>query len=206
MLKLTTSELKRIIDVIGPLTSKAGTAGTTYAAAIHIAGDGRAVTAMATDRYVAGVLKFNTANVPEEGGWEFAAAIQVADLKRIHAGLGKFDEVMLQAQDERVIATSYGTSMTVPAEADFPKIGKLFAGALDAVDPEAPSKLFDVAKMGQFKNAAKDARRPVVVHMTTGTKPIVVTAGPEFLGMLMPMRVTDGQIDELQGWSAAFSY
>lgn len=160
--------------------------------AVHVEARGGQLVAVATDRFVLGASK---TELDEPG--QFLAALSLRQVKTITqlAGAGKqcFSTVVIDADDKQVkVAFSSGETLTLPAEVER-GAHTAWLKLLDSVPDCEPSKAMDVnpqlvAKFARLQGARASRMR---MHFFGHAKPIRVSVGDSFVGLVMPVRMPD---------------
>ncbi|MFV8173372.1 hypothetical protein [Mycolicibacterium peregrinum] len=160
--------------------------------AVHVEARGRELVAVATDRFVLGASK---TELDEPG--QFLAALSLRQVKTITqlAGAGKqcFSTVAIDSDDKQVkVAFSSGETLTLPAEVER-GAHTAWLKLLDSVPDCEPSKAMDVnpqlvAKFARLQGARASRMR---MHFFGHAKPIRVSVGDSFVGLVMPVRMPD---------------
>ncbi|MFV8169872.1 hypothetical protein [Mycolicibacterium peregrinum] len=167
--------------------------------AVHVEARGGQLVAVATDRFVLGASK---TELDEPG--QFLAALSLRQVKTITqlAGAGKqcFSTVAIDSDDKQVkVAFSSGETLTLPAEVER-GAHTAWLKLLDSVPDCEPSKAMDVnpqlvAKFARLQGARASRMR---MHFFGHAKPIRVSVGDSFVGLVMPVRMPD---DVSMDWS-----
>ncbi|AOT25802.1 DNA polymerase III sliding clamp [Mycobacterium phage Tortellini] len=189
-IKLQTNELVRILKEAALFAQTAPDIPVINA--VHMEARGRELIAIGTDRFTLGASK---TELDEPG--EFLAALSLRQVKTITqlAGSGKqcFSTVAVDADDKQVrVAFSSGETLTLPAEVERgPHTAWL--KLLDSVPESGPSKAMDVnpqllAKFARLQGSRASRMR---LHFFGHTKPIKVSVGDSFVGLVMPIRMPD---------------
>lgn len=160
--------------------------------AVHVEARGGQLVAVATDRFVLGASK---TELDEPG--QFLAALSLRQVKTITqlAGAGKqcFSTVAIDSDDKQVkVAFSSGETLTLPAEVER-GAHTAWLKLLDSVPDCEPSKAMDVnpqlvAKFARLQGARASRMR---MHFFGHAKPIRVSVGDSFVGLVMPVRMPD---------------
>lgn len=196
-IELTSSTLRELILPVMPLASDDLT--FPVLAAVLIRSDGTTVTALATDRYRAGIQRITPAQAAEG----FSALVSTTDLRHI---LTVFKPARKMDTELRLTTGEDAGKPTITIEAigglttfsaasftyrqvddAYPLIDSLFAQALERV-PTRPVP--DFAVDPRFLADFKPLRRgePMRVSVSDALKPILITIGNDFLGLLMPVK------------------
>lgn len=158
--------------------------------AVHLEARGRELVAVATDRFVLGASK---TELDEPG--EFLAALTLRQVKTITqvAGSGRqcFSTVEIAADDKQVrVAFSSGETLTLPAEVDRGE-HRGWLTLLDTVPDSEPSKAMDINPQLMAKFARVQGESRMRMHFFGHTKPIRISVGDSFVGLIMPARMPD---------------
>lgn len=204
-LRTVSTELTNGLSAVSVAMSKDATLPVLAAVRVERTDDNTA-TLLATDRYRLARVRIPARWTGEGTGFQIAAA----DVKRLIADgkvrisadrhLTTHDYLMTLevGSDERLAVSAQhpyaGTEVsftTLVAPGDYPRVGQLFPDALPQAEGMAavnPALLADFAKVKDIRPAtAKDAKgTPMVIH-PNGAKPILVTVGDWFTGLLMPV-------------------
>lgn len=173
--------------------------------------DDHTATLLATDRYRVARVRIPARWTGDGTGFQ----IEAADVKRLITDgkariaadrrLTTHDYLMTLevGSDERLAVSAKhpydGTEAsftTFAAHGDYPRVGQLFPDTLpqsEGMVAVNPAFLADFAKVKDIRPAtAKDAKgMPLVLH-PNGAKPVLVTVGDWFTGLLMPVTGTGG--------------
>lgn len=167
--------------------------------AVHLEARGADLIAVATDRFVLGVSR---TELDEPG--EFLAALTSRQVRLIAqvAGAGRqcFSTVAIDADEKQVrVAFSSGETLTLPAEVERGAHRSWFK-LLESMPDGDPSKAMDVDPRLLAKFAQLQGKRSARMRMyfSGHQKPIRVTVGDSFVGMVMPVRMPD---DESMEWT-----
>ncbi|OBB15075.1 hypothetical protein A5761_15155 [Mycolicibacterium setense] len=160
--------------------------------AVHVEARGRELIAIGTDRFTLGASK---TELDEPG--DFLAALSLRQVKTITqlAGAGKqcFSNVVIDADDKQVrVAFSSGETLTLPAEVER-GAHTAWLKLLDSAPDCDPSKAMDinpqlVAKFARLQGSRASRMR---MHFFGHAKPIRVSVGDSFVGLVMPVRMPD---------------
>ncbi|OBB15494.1 hypothetical protein A5731_00570 [Mycolicibacterium conceptionense] len=168
--------------------------------AVHVEARGGELVAVATDRFTLGASK---TELDEPG--EFLAALSLRQVKTITqlAGSGKqcFSTVAIDADDKQVrVAFSSGETLTLPAEVER-GAHTAWLKLLESAPDCDPSKAMDinpqlVAKFARLQGSRASRMR---MHFFGHAKPIRVSVGDSFVGLVMPIRMPD---EDSMDWAA----
>jgi len=164
---------------------------------------GNVVTALATDRYRAGISRMDLAADAEQE--PFAALVRIADLNRIMTVFkpGGFEnpvlEFTLAANTLHVASTEgfdgiVGGSLTfTTTEGEFPaaSLTTMILATLEAT-PGADSLSVNASLFADFKHAVRDGASLVIRPGESSSKVISVTCGNHFVGAIMPRPLVGG--------------
>lgn len=201
-IELSASELRDLVSPVLPLASSDATLPVLNSVLLQVRGD--YITATATDRYRLGIQRFKFDEPPAE----FTALVSVRDLRHM---LTIFKPN--KAIDMRLLLTTGDASgkptITIEAtaglltfsearftyhqvDAEYPKIRKILRDAL-AAEPGEDGNTMSVNPhfLADFK-AAAPRNVPLRIRSIGPSKPIVVMAGDDFIGMLMCVKDITG--------------
>lgn len=197
-IKLQTNELVRILKEAALFASSSPDIPVINA--VHVEARGGELVAVATDRFTLGASK---TELDEPG--EFLAALSLRQVKTITqlAGSGKqcFSTVAIDADDKQVrVAFSSGETLTLPAEVER-GAHTAWLKLLESAPDCDPSKAMDinpqlVAKFARLQGSRASRMR---MHFFGHAKPIRVSVGDSFVGLVMPIRMPD---EVSMDWSA----
>lgn len=204
---ITIGDLHRLIDPVLPCASTDSM--LPVICAVQIKSQGRWLVATATDRFKIGIKRI----AAEEGEWpEFEALLPVAGIKSIFTAFkalrGQNPTITLeQVDDFRLTASCEGGLAGDLARAsceiflvmgEFPKVGHLVRKALEA-EPAAQMIGFNWKYLSAFAGAG-DSRDGTTLQMKfTGEREPALIVGEDFLGAIMPRKLTSG-VDFAAGW------
>jgi len=187
---LQTNELVRILKEAALFAHSDNTIPVINA--VHLEVRGSELVAVATDRFVLGASKTEL-DEPRQ----FLAALTLRQVKTITqlAGAGKqcFSTVAVDADDKQVkVAFSSGEILTLPTEVE----RGAHHGWLKLVEAQPdcePSKAMDInpqliAKFARLQGSRASRMR---MHFFGHAKPIRVSVGDSFVGLVMPVRMPD---------------
>lgn len=187
-IKLQTNELVRVLKEAALFAHSSPDIPVINA--VHVEARGGDLVAVATDRFVLGASK---TELDEPG--QFLAVLPLRQVKTITqlAGAGKqcFSTVAIDADDKQVrVAFSSGETLTLPSEVERGAHTKWLKLLESAPDCE-PSKAMDlnpqlVAKFARLSQASR-----MRMHFFGHAKPIRVSVGDSFVGLVMPVRMPD---------------
>ena len=161
--------------------------------AVHLSTRGQELIAVGTDRFVLGASK---AELDADSSGEFAAALPLRQVKTILqlAGACKqsWSRVAIDSGEDGVrVAFSSGETLVLPAGLE---TGAHIAWLklLHSAPEDAPSKAMDLnpqllARFGRVSGGSSRARWFFFGH----TRPVRVTIGDDFVGIVMPIRLPD---------------
>lgn len=169
--------------------------------AVHLELRGEELIAVGTDRFMLGASKTEV----DEATGPFVAALPLRQVKTIiqMAGACKqaFSKVALDVNDDKIrVAFSSGETLMLPAE--------LEAGAhvawlklLESAEDSPPSKAMDLNPqlLARFARVSANRATRMRLHFFGYAKPIRVSIGEAFVGMVMPVRMPD---DVSMDWAA----
>lgn len=184
--QIAANELVAALNAVLPLTLKDDT--LPVLGAVKIESDGDELTFAATDRYVLGAYR-----VPWDGGHVDAAlrGDGAKDLLAWARKVGKYvPAITLTFSEHEVEAFDHERKATFPLYTDNP-----FVNWRNVMPGEDPSDLvFRVNKeyIGRFAKAGeKGEAMRIAVH--SPLKPLRITIGERFTGLIMPVRPKDGE-------------
>lgn len=210
-LRTVSTELTNGLAAVSVAMSKDATVPVLDAVRIERTDDNTA-TLLATDRYRVARVRIPARWTGEGTGFQIAAA----DVKRLIADgkariaadrrLTTHDYLVTLevGSDERLSVSAQhpydGTEAsftTLVSPGDYPRVERLFPDTLPQSEGMValnPAFLADFAKVKDIRPAtAKDAKgTPMVIH-PNGAKPVLVTVGDWFTGLLMPVIGTSGK-------------
>lgn len=172
--------------------------------AVHMEARGTELVAVATDRFTLGASK---TELDEPG--EFLAALSLRQVKTITqlAGAGKqcFSTVAVDADDKTVrVSFSSGETLTLPTEIER-GAHRAWLKLLDTEPDNGPSKAMDInpqliAKFARLQGSRASRMR---MHFFGHAKPIRITVGDDFVGLVMPVRMPDDMSMDwaVPGWA-----
>lgn len=192
---LQTNELVRILKEAALFASSSPDIPVINA--VHIEARGGNLVAVATDRFVLGASK---TELDEPG--QFLAALSLRQVKTITqlAGAGKqcFSTVAVDADDKQVrVAFSSGETLTLANELEA-GAHRAWMGLLKSSASDEPSKAMDLNPQLVAKFARVSGATRMRMHFFGHAKPIRVSVGDSFVGLVMPVRMPD---DVSMDWS-----
>lgn len=197
-IKLQTNELVRVLKEAALFAHSSPDIPVINA--VHVEARGGELVAVATDRFTLGASK---TELDEPG--EFLAVLSLRQVKTITqlAGSGKqcFSTVAIDADDKQVrVAFSSGETLTLPAEVER-GAHTAWLKLLESAPDCDPSKAMDinpqlVAKFARLQGSRASRMR---MHFFGHAKPIRVSVGDSFVGLVMPIRMPD---EVSMDWSA----
>lgn len=187
------SELARIIDDAAIFAGRDSTLPMLNA--IRFESTAENLLAVSTDRFVMGA---SIANYHQAGGTEFDITLKLSQAQMV-AKIAKstkaaFTDVTLTVTDENVTFDfTSGESLTVPNLAgslEFPDWRKFITSRTE--DAEGSTKVIGfnpvyLAKFSRVTNA-----RQLTMKTTGPDKPMLVSIGDSFIGLVMPVRLPGG--------------
>ncbi|OBK04670.1 hypothetical protein A5746_10240 [Mycolicibacterium conceptionense] len=196
--QLMTNELTRILKDAQIFASTNTTLPIINA--VHLEARNGELIAVATDRFVLGVSKAPL----DEAGESFEVALPLRQVKSIVqlAGACKqaFSQTALKVEDKKLsVAFSSGETLVLPVELESgPHRG--WMQLLSAAADESPSKVMAVnpqllAKFARVGGASTRLR----LGFFGPSKPIRVSIGDDFVGLIMPVRIDSEEAPE---WAA----
>ena len=190
---LLAADLARIIDDAAIFACRSSVLPSINA--IHFESTAKHLIAVATDRFTLGSA---VAEYHRGGGSTFTATLKLTQAQ-ILAKVAKstraaFTEVTATMGDATAtFAFSSGEQLSLPHAHDetwsFPNWRKLVADRNEQADEPTPSLALDpqlLAKFGRVSGA-----RRMVVKLAGERRPALVTIGTQFVGIVMPMHVSD---------------
>lgn len=161
--------------------------------AVHVEARGGNLVAVATDRFVLGASK---TELDEPG--QFLAVLSLRQVKTITqlAGAGKqcFSTVAIDADDKQVrVAFSSGETLTLPAEVTERGAHTKWLELLESAPDSGPSKAMHINPqlLAKFARLQGGRSSRMSMHFFGHAKPIRVTVGDDFVGLVMPVRMPD---------------
>lgn len=161
--------------------------------AVHLEARGTSLVAIATDRFVLGASKAKLDEQPDES---FTVALRLRQVRSIIqiAGAGRqcFSTVAVDADDKQVrIAFSSGETLTMGVEVERGQ-HRGWLKLLESTPGDDPAKSMAVnpqymAKFGRVQGS----QAYMQMHFFGHARPIRVTVGDSFVGMIMPVRMPD---------------
>ncbi|MEX3644492.1 hypothetical protein [Mycolicibacterium porcinum] len=189
-IQLQTNELVRILKEAALFANSSPDIPVINA--VHVEARGGELVAVATDRFTLGASK---TELDEPG--QLLAALSLRQVKTITqlAGAGKqcFSTVAIDADDKQVrVAFSSGETLTLPAEVER-GAHTAWLKLLESAPDCDPSKAMDinpqlVAKFARLQGSRASRMR---MHFFGHAKPIRVSVGDSFVGLVMPVRMPD---------------
>lgn len=169
--------------------------------AVHLESRDKELIAVGTDRFVLGVSKTELDEITAP----FAAALPLRQVKTILQLAGSckqaFSKVTIDADENVVrVAFSSGETLTLPAELET-GAHRGWLKLLDSTPDDTPSKamLLNPALLAKFSRVTGGGQARARLHFFGMAKPIRVTIGDSFVGMVMPARMPD---DASVDWEA----
>lgn len=206
---ISTKTLAQLVKPVVPLAHKDGMLPSLNA--VRLQAFGKYLTASATDRYKAGMSRVALDPAPPVG---LDITIGLAELRQL-LSVFKSDvrmerTVTITVLDDRIkVEQAFGlgfldASMSFPlVKGEFPDLVALFARPV-ATEPVSSVGL-NASHIAEFRHAIRDGE-PLVIRSSDQNKPVIITAGDHFLGLLMPTRIASGaEIDALGEWSDIFA-
>lgn len=192
LITLKASEFRRLTAPVLPLTDSDT---LPILSALHVQGWGDSVTATATDRYRLGIQRVR---VPAPKRLDTCLpAVAVKEISRLfRARRGHDPSLTLSFEDATVqvstaealsddLAGLVGTWHLMPGE--FPKVASILRGA-QGIAGDAQDLAVNAAFIASFQAAATENDAPLVVSARQSDKPMLLSAGADFVGALMPTR------------------
>ena len=168
--------------------------------AVHLESRDKELIAVGTDRFVLGVSKTELDEITAP----FTAALPLRQVKTILQLAGSckqaVSKVTLDADEKTVrVAFSSGETLTLPAELET-GAHRGWLKLLDSTPDDTPSKamLLNPALLAKFSRVTGGGQARARLHFFGMAKPIRVTIGDSFVGMVMPCRMPD---DASADWS-----
>ncbi|OBB49667.1 hypothetical protein [Mycolicibacterium fortuitum] len=194
-IKLQTNELVRVLKEAALFAHSSPDIPVINA--VHVEARGGDLVAVATDRFVLGASK---TELDEPG--QFLAVLPLRQVKTITqlAGAGKqcFSTVAIDADDKQVrVAFSSGETLTLPSEVER-GAHRAWMGLLKSSASDEPSKAMDLNPQLVAKFARVSGATRMRMHFFGHAKPIRVSVGDSFVGLVMPVRMPD---DVSMDWS-----
>lgn len=157
---------------------------------------GVVLAATATDRFT-----LAQGNIDATGALPRECFIRSDDARRLLAMLKLSDSLVeLSVADDALTASGGNVQCTVPlGREDFPKVAQIIASH-QARQAEPGPVRFNARLFERFTAVAKatgDRSGPLTVTHTAPNKPAFVTIGERFRGLVMPMRIPDGQLADV---------
>jgi hypothetical protein len=188
---LNAHKLARLLDSTAP--HMADSALIPQIHGIRLDCDGRTLHAVATDRYTLAVARAGLRQPTDP----FALTLPAADLPYLRAWTNahhghEFIRITPDLTPDRARAVftddrDHGTASTMAfpvAAGAFPDWRPLLHTALAAELDTARQTAIDTRLLERWTTAGDT----VTIRQTTGLRPLVITAGPDFIGFQMPMR------------------
>ncbi|MFJ9693419.1 hypothetical protein [Kitasatospora sp. NPDC101183] len=200
-MSVTLTDLPRIVRQLTPHISTADTLPSLCG--IYLEADGTHLYAAATDRYTFALTRRETA---ETEPWTalvtrpdltalralFPTRRRPADLTLTHhRGCTRTPDGMLTIGDG---TRSLSLSANAALARSFPKWRPLFATALAAEPHQDTEALYNADFLARWAKAA-DRHQPLTTWSAGPGKPLLIAAGPDFLGLHMPVRASDHKPD-----------
>lgn len=195
-IQLMTNELVRILKEASLFASTNDTIPVINA--VHLEARDQELIAVATDRFVLGASKTEI----DENTGPFVAALPLRQVKTIVqlAGGGRqaFSKVTLDANDKQIrVAFSSGETLTLANELEA-GAHRAWVKLLKSSTDDEPSKAMDLNPQLLAKFARVSGATRMRLHFFGYVKPIRVTIGDSFVGLVMPVRMPD---DVSMDWS-----
>lgn len=204
---ITARQLRDLVTPVLPLVAKHD--GMPELTGVQFRATGTTLTALATDRYRAGMCRVELA---EAGGFE--ALIRVADIKRVLALFKptRFDDptLVITRDHERISVESAGAfdglssaSLSFDVQdGEFPKaITGLLRGALEQSEAGPRHTSMNAKFLADFQYAVRDGSAIRLYLGTTAAEPTGIAIGDHFIGVIMPKRIVGGaEKNPLDGW------
>lgn len=192
----TPQQVERVIAAVLPHASAASDLPMLNSVRLEL--DGRRFLALATDRYSLAVCRADLTEWNSEARpvKETAASVRVDDIKRLLAFLRpqrgaatwKLTAVTL------TVAIAGGPSLTVRTADDthFPKWRSIFDQTAAREPEPGPQMGFTPRVVDHFHRSAKAlGELSMRWQFVSPLKPVIVSIGEEFVGLLMPARIPD---------------
>lgn len=160
--------------------------------AVHLEARGTSLVAIATDRFMLGASKTEL----DEPEGSFSVALRLKQVRSIIqiAGAGRqcFSSVAVTADDKQVsIAFSSGETLTMGVEVD-PGQHRGWLKLLESTPGDGPAKAMAVNPQYMAKFArVQGGRAQMRMHFFGHARPIRVSVGDSFVGLIMPVRMPD---------------
>lgn len=190
---LLAADLARIIDDAAIFACRSAILPSINA--VHLESTAKHVVAVATDRFTLGSAM---AEYHKGGGPTFTATFKLAQAQ-ILAKVAKstranYTDVMVRTDDDggATFAFASGEKLTLPTARDdswtFPNWRKILT---DRADEDAPTQALAVSPQLLAKFARVSDSRQMVVKLAGESRPALVTIGSQFVGLVMPQRISD---------------
>lgn len=189
---LKASEFRRLTAPVLPLVDSDT---TPILSALHVQGWGDSVTATATDRYRLGIQRVRV-SAPKT----LDACLPTVTVKEIgrlfRARRGHDPSLTLAFADSTVqVSTAEALSDDLAGlvgtwrlmSGDYPKIARVIREA-QGIAGDAQDLAVNAAFIASFQAAATENDAPLVVSARQSDKPMLLSAGADFVGALMPTR------------------
>lgn len=207
-LEITASQFATLVRPVIPLVSDDF---TPILNSVRIQTHGKYVIAMATDRFRLGIHRIKLETAPPAA---FEATIRLSELKRILSifkPTRTVDSILtltIEADDLIRVNQSGGfgfidASMTFRIErGEYPDSRRVINAALAETDEKSTETAFNPSYLASFKNAPRERNVPLVIHSSAPGKATVISAGDDFIGAIMPVRLASGAAPEVvDGWA-----
>lgn len=162
--------------------------------AVHLELRGEELIAVGTDRFVLGASK---TEVEEDSAGPFVAALSLRQVKTIVQLAGSckqaFSKVALDATDKEIrVAFTSGETLTIPAELET-GAHRNWLKLLESTPDNDPSKAMDLNPqlLAKFARVSGGRSARMRLHFFGYAKPIRVSIGDGFVGLVMPVRMPD---------------
>ncbi|OYN76846.1 hypothetical protein [Mycolicibacterium sphagni] len=185
---ITAAELSRVIDDAALFASR--DTSLPMINAIRLESTAKQLIAVATDRFTLGA---SMASYNDGDGPEFEATLKLGQAQLV-ARIAKscreaFNSVAIKLTSGKLsFAFTSGEALTLPmlhSEVDFPDWRKLVTPTAD----DTPTKVigYDPALLARFSRVHGASR--IAIKFSGPTKPAMVSAGTQFIGAIMPVRL-----------------
>lgn len=200
-IEISAKQFAALVRPVVPLASTDAMLPAINSVHFELLGD--YLTACATDRYQVGMMRVRLDEPPKKLPPFTLRLSVIREIQKIFKADRWTDPALkITPTGESVVIEQVGgivldeARIKFPCEtADYPKI----AGVITTSDRGTPGTFaVDANRLANFRHAITDATG-LVVHPSDGSKVVIVTAGDDFIGAIMPRRHEVAA--DLEGWS-----
>lgn len=198
--EITAKQFAQLVRPVVPLAAADGMLPILNAVHFYSAGD--YLVASATDRFRLGIHRRRLDGAPPVDLKFGLSLASISRIGQIFRGPRTFDPVLRFSIEDGLARVSQTGGLEGIVEAsvafplvdgEFPNLPKIITNGLDSDMERADTVGVNSAFLADFQHAVTDAT-PLVIRMggtdldKASTRPLILTAGEDFIGLLMPVR------------------